>query len=172
MKREILNPVFSRVEKRPADLNGDGAVTAADAVALHKYLLSGEVYVGGFYYAIDAGYAQGIEESTNAGFKDAAYLNLDNVSGSYVEFRVYAAKSGSYTGTLRTANGSDANRIMKISVNGGAAQSVDFNSTGAWTTWSDTDITLSLQAGMNTIRMTSDTDQGGPNIDYLAIQMS
>lgn len=172
MKREILNPAFSRVEKRPADLNGDGAVTAADAVALHKYLLSGEVYAGGFYYAIDAGYAQGIEESTNAGFKDAAYLNLDNVSGSYVEFRVYAAKSGSYTGTLRTANGSDANRIMKISVNGGAAQSVDFNSTGAWTTWSDTDITLSLQAGMNTIRMTSDTDQGGPNIDYLAIQMS
>ncbi len=169
MKQEILRPARSRIEKRPADVNGDGAVTIADAVALQKYLLGSGTYDGGFYYAIDAGYTQGIEESTNAGFKDAAYLNLDNVNGSYVEFRVYAAKSGSYSGTLRTANGSDANRIMKLSVNGGASQSIDFNSTGAWTTWSDTKLTLTLQAGMNTIRLTSGTEQGGPNIDYLAI---
>lgn len=169
MKQEILRPARTRIEKRPADVNGDGAVTIADAVALQKYLLGTGTYDGGFYYAIDAGYTQGIEESTNAGFKDAAYLNLDNVNGSYVEFRVYAAKSGSYSGTLRTANGSDANRIMKLSVNGGASQSIDFNSTGAWTTWSDTKLTLTLQAGMNTIRLTSETEQGGPNIDYLAI---
>ena len=58
---------------------------------------------------------------------------------------------------------------MKIAVNGGAAQAVDFNSTGAWTTWEDTKLTLPLKAGMNTIRLTSDTDQGGPNIDYLAV---
>lgn len=169
MKQEILKPSRSRVEKRPADVNGDGAVTIADAVALQKYLLGSDSYDGGFYYAIDAGYAQGIEESTNAGFKDAAYLNLDNVTGSYVEFRVYAAKSGTYNGTLRVANGSESNRVMKISVNGVAGQSVDFNGTGAWTTWADVKLSLTLQPGMNTIRMTSETDQGGPNIDYLAV---
>ena len=169
MKQEILKPARSRVEKRAADVNGDGDVTIADAVALQKYLLGSGEYAGGFYYAIDACYGQGIEESSNAGFKDAAYLNLDNVTGSYVEFRVYAAKSGSYNGTLRVANGSEANRLMKMSVNGGAVQSIDFNATGAWTTWADVKLSLTLNAGMNTIRLTSDTDQGGPNIDYLAV---
>ncbi|MBR3046397.1 MAG: RICIN domain-containing protein [Oscillospiraceae bacterium] len=169
LKQEILKPARSRVEKRPADLNGDAAVTIADAVAMQKYLLTGEIYAGGFYYAIDAGFSQGIEESTNAGFKDAAYVNLDNVSGSFIEFRVYAPKSGSYSCVLRTANGSTANRIMKVSVNGGAGQAVDFNGTGAWTTWEDTKLTLTLKPGMNTVRLTSDTDQGGPNIDYLAV---
>ena len=169
LKREILTPSLSRTDKRAADVTGgDGAVTVADAVALSKYLLGSGTYAGGLVYAIDSGYMQGVRESSNSGFKDEAYLNLDNVSGSYVEFRVYAANSGSYNGVLRVANGSEANRIMKMSVNGGAAQSVDFNSTGAWTTWADVSLPLTLNAGINIIRLTSDTDQGGPNIDYLS----
>ena len=36
VKQEILNASRSRVEKRPADVNGDGAVTIADAVSLQK----------------------------------------------------------------------------------------------------------------------------------------
>ena len=170
MKQELLNPAMLRAEKRPADTNGDGKVTTADAVALHRFLLDDGSFMGGYYAAIDAGYYEGIQESTNVGFRDTAYVNLNNVKGSFIEFRVFAPEAGSYACTLRTANGSTANRIMSLSVNGGSGQNLNFDSTGAWTEWAESGCMLSLKAGMNTIRLTSETDQGGPNIDTLVLQ--
>ncbi len=172
MKRAMIGGQADRVALRPADTNADGIISVADAVAMQKHLLGQDGINRSYHAAIDAAYMSGVEESTNAGFRNTAYVNLDNQVGSFLEFRVYAPKAGTYSCTLGTANGSAVNRIMQISVNGGAAFAQDFESTGAWTTWTDTTLNLTLTQGINTIRLVSDTEQGGPNIDYLIMERS
>ncbi|MCQ2416942.1 MAG: dockerin type I domain-containing protein [Oscillospiraceae bacterium] len=171
LKRELLAPALSRIARRPGDLDANGEINIADNVAIQKYLLGENTIGSGFYAAIDAAYYLGISESVNEGFHDSAYLNLDNVADSFVEFRVFAPSSGTYELTIHTANGSTVNRSMSVSANGSAPKSIDFNSTGTWTTWSDiTTSVMLMKEGMNTIRFQSETEQGGPNIDYIIIQ--
>lgn len=155
-----------------ADTNADGTIDIADIVAMQKYLLGSGTMNASFHYAIEAAYGYGVEENTNEGFRGTAYVNLDNQVGSYLEWNVKVPTDGNYLCTFGVANGSTANRIMQISVNGGASTAQDFESTGDWTTWEEVSMTLTLKAGVNTIRMTSDTAEGGPNLDYLKIERS
>jgi hypothetical protein len=169
LKRQLITNA-PRAVMTPQDLNADGTVSIADAIVLMKFLTGEGGIEKSYYAAIDAAYYNGVQENTNTGFRETAYVNLDNVLGSYIEFRVFAPETGTYRGTLGTSNGSTANRIMDISVNGGASVQSDFNSTQAWTTWAETALTLNLTAGYNTVRLTSAMDQGGPNIDYLIVE--
>lgn len=124
-----------------------------------------------FAYAVDQTITDGIEESANEGFRDKAYVNLDNKVGSNIEWKITAPADGNYLCTFGTANGSADNRKMKIEVNGQADYWMqDFLTTGAWTTWQERGIVLPLKKGENTIKMTSETAQGGPNLDYLHIE--
>ena len=169
MKRGIIEKA-DRLSMRAADVNADGAVTVADAVLLTRFL-SGDAEINSTYVcAIDAGYMYGVEESTNTGFESPAYLNLDNVVGSFAEFTVWIPKDGKYNLTVRYANGTDANRQMDISVNGNKALTQDFGGTSAWTAWETANILLTLEKGDNTIRLTSAMDQGGPNLDYFIVK--
>ena len=153
-----------------ADVTADGKVTVADAVYLARFLTDDAQINSVFCRAIDASYMYGVEESTNAGFESPAYLNLDNVTGSFAEFTAYVPKADKYMLNVRYANGSDANRIMDISVNGTKALTQDFNGTGTWTTWETANILVSLEAGANIIRLTSAMDQGGPNLDWFEVK--
>ena len=173
VKRQLTKESFGRNALRRADVDADGAVTVVDAVALQKYLLTG-IYVPAyenkqsFGYAIDQKINKGVHENTNAGFREKAYVNLDNEVSSSLTWTVFAPEDGNYLCTFSTANGSNANRQMKIEVNDSADFWMqDFLSTGGWTTWQERGIVLPLKAGQNTIRMTSATAEGGPNFDYL-----
>lgn len=46
---------------------------------------------------------------------------------------------------------------------------VSFESTGAWTTWSTKNLTVSLNAGSNTIQLSPTVADGLPNIDHLNV---
>lgn len=174
MKRELLSSQMTRVQRQPADLDADGTVSVADAVIMQKYLMcTGEidaaVHRKAFYHAIDAAYGKGVEESVNAGFREQGYVNLDNVYGSFLEWQVFVPESGSYVCTFGFANGSSNNRPMTISVNGEVHSQQNYAPTGAWTAWTESSITLTLDKGKNLIRMTSASAEGGPNLDYLSI---
>lgn len=55
---------------------------------------------------------------------------------------------------------------MSLSVNGGASETVNFPSTSeSWTTYSEAKVDVSLVAGVNTLKFTSVTSDGGPNFD-------
>ncbi|NJM94347.1 MAG: T9SS type A sorting domain-containing protein [Cytophagales bacterium] len=71
---------------------------------------------------------------------------------------------------LRYANGLNENRQCAISINGSSAGNVAFNGTGAWSTWSTAQITVSLPAGTNTVRLTANTSKGGPNVDKMDVE--
>ncbi len=109
-------------------------------------------------------------ETTNAGYTGDAYANTYNEIGSYVEWTVTAPSAGSYQVSLRFANGTTTNRPMSIAVNGTVAiASFDFAGTGYWYTWAMNSTSLNLLAGANTVRLTSLTSNGGPNLDRMDV---
>ena len=173
VKRQLLQNCFGRNALRRGDVDADGTVSVVDAVALQKYLLIGEPMPAfeqktGFSYAIDQKIDKGVHEDTNAGFREKAYVNIDNTVGSALTWTVFAQEDGNYLCTFGIANGSKNNRQMKIEVNDGADYWVqDFLTTDAWTTWQERGIVLPFHKGKNTVRLTSMTAEGGPNFDYL-----
>lgn len=122
------------------------------------------------YYAVDAEFYDGWKEDTNEGFAGEAYINYNNAVGSYVNWTVDVPEDGNYLVTFRYANGTDADRPVKVTVNGGKECCyMDYSGTGAWTQWSDSPIVLSLKAGKNTIKATATSSGGGPNMDYIEV---
>ncbi|MFD9738095.1 PQQ-dependent sugar dehydrogenase [Umezawaea sp. NPDC059074] len=124
------------------------------------------------YESESAAISQGVVESNWPGFSGTGFVNYDNVVGSSIEYTVTAAQAGSHALAFRFANGTTLNRPLAISANGGAAQTVAFPPTGAWTTWQTVTVTLPLVAGTNKIRTVSTTAEGGPNADKLSISFS
>ncbi|MEV6826874.1 PQQ-dependent sugar dehydrogenase [Amycolatopsis sp. NPDC051102] len=119
------------------------------------------------YEAENATISQGAVESNHAGYSGTGFVNFDNVAGSYVEYSVNAAQAGTHTLTFRYANGTTDNRPVKLTVDGGDKGTVDFPATGAWTTWKTVTATVQLTAGVNKVRTTATTANGGPNADKL-----
>lgn len=166
----------SRQEKRMADTNADGDFDKKDCLAMKKRILLDEPFeadknCSSFYYAIDETFSKGIKENINDGFKNEAYINLDNCEGSFIEWNVNAQEKGNYLCTFKVANGSASNRQMRIYVNGESSYRLqDFLPTNAWTQWNEVGIVLPLEKGKNVIRTTSAMNEGGPNIDWMKIE--
>ncbi|MGS2648268.1 rhamnogalacturonan lyase family protein [Streptosporangium sp. G12] len=110
----------------------------------------------------------GLIESNHAGFSGSGFCNADNAAGAAAQFTVTAPAAGTATINIRYANGGTSNRPADVLVNGTVAHTGSaFDPTGAWTTWITKTLTVSLNAGDNTIRLNPTTAGGLANIDYL-----
>lgn len=109
-------------------------------------------------------------DENNTGFTGEGFANTDNAMSSSISWSVNVANSGNYELQWRFANGSSDNRAATVMVNGTEQASVDFNSSGAWTNWNDTEsVTVFLNAGDNIIRVEALTSGGLANVDYISI---
>ncbi|WP_246291015.1 PQQ-dependent sugar dehydrogenase [Lentzea indica] len=117
--------------------------------------------------AENATISQGVVESNHAGFSGTGFVNYNNVAGSYIEYTINAEAGGEHDLTFRYANGTTADRPVSVTVDGASAQTVSFPGTGAWTTWQTRTAKVTLKAGLNKIRATATTANGGPNADKL-----
>jgi rhamnogalacturonan endolyase len=114
----------------------------------------------------------GLIESNHTGFSGSGFCNGNNAVGAAAQFTVTASAAGEATVAVRYANGTTDNRPADVLVNGAAAQSgVAFDGTGAWTTWAATTLTVSVNAGTNTIRLSPTTANGLANIDYIDFEV-
>ena len=178
MKREMAASGHDLTARKKCDVNGDAAANLDDLTMLRDYVMGAgklDAYAAGkrVYYAQDQASVRGFYEDTNAGFIGDKYLNLDNNVNSFMEFHVNAPQEGNYLCTLHVANGGTSNRPMKVEVNGGKdCWMQDFLTTGGWTTWEERAIVLPFAAGINIIRLSSTTADGGPNIDYLRTELT
>jgi hypothetical protein len=151
---------------------GDTSGSLQDCYLLLRNLKAYKLVAGAVndYQAEDATISQGVVESNHAGFTGSGFVNLDNVTGSYVEWTVNTASAGNASCEVRFANGTTADRPMDIAVNGSVvARGTSFPATGGWTTWATKSVTVPLNAGTNTIRATATTSSGGPNLDRIRI---
>ncbi|MFI7151103.1 carbohydrate-binding protein [Nonomuraea sp. NPDC050022] len=110
----------------------------------------------------------GVIESNHAGFSGSGFCNANNAVGAAAQFTVNAPAAGTATIAIRYANGATANRPADVLVNGTVAHAASaFDPTGAWTTWVTRTLTVTLNSGDNTIRLSPTTADGLPNVDYL-----
>lgn len=120
-------------------------------------------------FEAENGLCQGTVDSNHAGFSGTGFCNTTNAVGSAEEWTVPREQAGTATLVFRFANGTTAVRPMDLLVNGAPAGTISFAGTGAWTTWQTASVQVPLNAGNNTVRVTSTTANGGPNVDYVEV---
>ncbi|WP_290863025.1 cellulase family glycosylhydrolase [Hamadaea sp.] len=109
----------------------------------------------------------GTIDSNWAGYSGSGFCNGNNTVGAYAQFTVNVSAAGTATVRVRFANGTTSARPASLIVNGSTIQTPSFEGTGTWSTWVTKTLTVSLNAGSNTIRFNPTTAGGLPNIDYL-----
>ena len=108
----------------------------------------------------------GWTETTNDGFLKNGYYNFENTISSYGVWEIFSQTEAKTTLTIRYANGGKDGRSMALSVNGKSAGSVSFPSTSeSWKMYDDAKVDVNLKAGVNTLKFSSTTSEGGPNFD-------
>jgi hypothetical protein len=113
---------------------------------------------------------QGTIDSNQAGYSGSGFCNGNATAGAFAEFTVSSETARTATLGIRFANGATSGaRPANLVVNGSTVGTVSFESTGAWTTWTTKTVTVSLNAGSNTIRWDPTTAAGLPNVDYLDV---
>jgi len=81
------------------------------------------------------------------------------------------AGDGDYTATIAYLDGSDTDRQLQVSADGGAAQTISFTPTGSFHTLGTTTVVLHLTAGTNTITFATPTADG-PDLDRILVSGS
>jgi hypothetical protein len=110
-----------------------------------------------------------VVESTNGGYTGTGYINFP-ANGGFLQFSsVDGVQGGGKTLRIGYALGATSSRTGRLLVNG-VAESLTFNTTGAWTSWSTLDVPVPLNSGTtNTIRFES-TGQDLANIDQVEVR--
>lgn len=111
---------------------------------------------------------EGVTETLNAGFKGVGYVNLPNVLGTTIVFKINALNAGAATLSFRYANGGVNDRTAQIMLNGTVLSTLlSFPITKAFTSWSTIDLKLTLVKGLNEIKLIASTADGLANMDQI-----
>lgn len=132
---------------------GVAGVTAAPAKILS--LVNAAVPFDGF----------GAYEEKNAGWIDSGYYNFTNSADSYGYWKLVSENAGNATLVVRFANGGTAARHMNFAWNEEPKGGLPFKMTSAWTTYDSVCVSVPLVKGLNTIKLSSMSADGGPNVD-------
>lgn len=122
----------------------------------------------GKFQAEEGAIENGINESSNAGFAGAGYVNF-NAGTSSVQVPVYVDAEGEYKLTLTYANGSKSTRSLSIKGEAGETQEVAFEATESWTTYVTKEVSITLPQGASTITFATIGGNDGPNLDQLEL---
>ncbi|NQX66529.1 family 43 glycosylhydrolase [Paenibacillus alba] len=85
--------------------------------------------------------------------------HIDTAGTDYIVFHVNVEEAGTYAMTLMAANGTGGTAIAQhdVSVNNGASQVIDYKQFG-WGRYNPSSITIALNSGLNTIKLTKKTN--------------
>ncbi len=113
-----------------------------------------------------------VKASNQAGFTGTGFGDYINATGDYIEWTLDKPGGGLTALKFRYANGSSADRPLKLEVNGQVVKyTMSFLPTGAWTNWSSASVNANLISGLNKIRLTA-IGYSGANMDHLAWSQS
>jgi hypothetical protein len=104
------------------------------------------------------------------GYSGSGYIDTKNEIDTYLEFEVTKIKFEQVNIIIYYSNASSTTWNTTITLDGVLLDnSFDFPSQSSWDIWARTSFTCSIGSGMHTLRLTANTDEGLPNIDYLAM---
>ncbi|MBC7908881.1 MAG: fibronectin type III domain-containing protein, partial [Pyrinomonadaceae bacterium] len=122
------------------------------------------------YEAENATIVGAVFANNQTGYTGTGFVDYLNPTGDYIEWTISVPAAGNYTLDFRYANGSTANRPLELRVNQTVVNgSLPFTPTASWATWSISGMPVSLNAGVNTIRLTA-IGSSGANIDSLTVR--
>ncbi|MFJ7296751.1 family 43 glycosylhydrolase [Streptomyces collinus] len=149
--------------------SGSGGVTV-DQLSLVKTSAGTPAPAGRYEAETAPAQCRGTIDSNQAGYSGSGFCNGDSAVGAFAEFTVNSETPRTATLGIRFAHGGTTGaRPANLVVNGATAGALSFESTGAWTTWTTKTVTVSLNAGSNTIRLDPTSAAGLPNVDYLDV---
>jgi N-acetylneuraminic acid mutarotase/glucose/arabinose dehydrogenase len=102
---------------------------------------------------------------------DGGYVDFQNATGDFVEWTIEVATAGEYDLSWRYSNGGGtSDRPLRFDLNDTTiAPSLGFARTASWSTWGLVTQPVTLQAGVNKIRLTA-IGNSGANFDYLEVK--
>lgn len=118
--------------------------------------------------AENASFSGAIVNTNQTGYNGTGFIDFVNNSGDYLQWTVNVPIAGTYELSFRYALPTGG-RPLELKVNGTVKiASLDFPATGLWTSWENVTISQQLNAGNNTIQLTSIGSNGG-NFDELVV---
>lgn len=112
-------------------------------------------------------------EEKNAGWIDSGYYNFTNSADSYGIWKLKSeATNATTTLVIRFANGGTVARHMDLVVNGTSLGAAPFAKTTNWTTYDSVSLSISLNKGINTLKLASIGSDGGPNVDEFSFNIA
>jgi rhamnogalacturonan endolyase len=109
-----------------------------------------------------------VVESTNGGFAGSGYVN-SSASGGFAEIRnIEGRGGGAHPVRIRFALGVTASRTGRLLVNG-VVQNITFQPTGAWTTWNNQNVTVTLNNNATNVLRFESNGQDLANVDEVEI---
>ncbi|TWU00270.1 Exo-beta-D-glucosaminidase precursor [Botrimarina colliarenosi] len=119
--------------------------------------------------AEDATLSGAVEASVGSGFFGDGYVSYTSATGGYIEWTVSAAERGQHGLGFRYALDSTLSRSLELSVNGQLINpEFIFGTSGDGSNWKELTASTLLEAGANTIRLTT-TGLGGGAFDQLTV---
>jgi hypothetical protein len=118
--------------------------------------------------AENASFSGAIVNTNQTGYNGTGFIDFVNNSGDYLQWTVNVPTAGTYDLSFRYSllNGG---RPMELKVNGTVKiASLDFPATATWSTWENVISSQTLNAGNNTIQITTIGTNGG-NFDELVV---
>jgi fibronectin type 3 domain-containing protein len=116
-----------------------------------------------------ASYGGGVTiDSNNAGFNGTGFANFPT-TGGYLQFtNINGGTGGTSTLSIRYALGATSSRTGQLRVNG-VTNSITFAITGAWTTWTNKPVSITLGAGTTNVIRFQSTGADMGNIDEITV---
>ena len=113
-------------------------------------------------------YVDGVFENKNQGFSGEGYVNPDNEIHTQLQYKLESKNSQDYTIYIRYANGGESSRNARLSTKQNHSVDIDFAPTTTWELWKTISLTMFFEKGVHTITFEALTNDGLPNIDWIA----
>ncbi len=128
------------------------------------------------YQAEDASISpDGTIDTEHPGFAGSGYVNMGG-RGSWIEWSINSDEivGGPCELDFRYASEDSNNRECQVTVTNGTDSSnntLSFAPTGSWSSYEHDTLSITCPPGLSRIRLTASTNEGGPNVDYLKVDM-
>ncbi|QSF47465.1 carbohydrate-binding protein [Paenibacillus tianjinensis] len=113
-----------------------------------------------------------VTETTNSGYNGSGYVNFNAATDAAIQWNsIYCATASSKNVKFRYALESGT-RNLDVYVNGTKVISnLAFTATGSWTAWGEKTIQVTMNVGINTLKVVT-TGTEGPNVDSITVTLN
>ena len=163
---EIPNPAAGTYTLYAEAVDNDGFTTTTPSVNIEVGpLLIVQEQEDAYCGMIDD---KGTIDSNHAGHTGSGFVNVDNTTGTGIDYSIHFPDSGEYKFIFRYA--ATTTRPGELKIDGVYPGAVSFPATSDWTDWQFSSLNYTVPtSGDKAVSIIANQGSGLPNIDYMAI---